>query len=206
MQSKATTVSQYIAELPPDRKAAILAVREVIRANVDADIEECMQYGMIGFVVPHSVYPPGYHCDPKLPLGYLALASQKQYMSLYLGSVYCGCGEDEDPGDNPDALWFRERWARTGKKLDMGRSCIRFKKLDDLALDVIADAIKRVPTRAHIAHYEAGLAASGISHPGKQAKPAAKPATKKTPASKTSARKVPARKTPAKSTTRTAPA
>ncbi len=177
MQSQAATVAQYLAELPADRRAAIAAVRAVILANLDADVDECMSYGMIGYVVPHRVYPPGYHCNPKLPLPYISLASQKGHMSLYLGSVYCGCGTDEQPGDNLDAAWFRERWAQTGKQLDMGKACVRFKKLDDLALDVIAEAIKRVPTRKFIESYEANLAAP--RSPGKPTtKVPAKPTTK----------------------------
>jgi hypothetical protein len=145
MQSKANTVQQYLAELPADRRVAIEAVRAVMLKNLDPLYEEGMQYGMIGFYVPHRVYPPGYHCDPKQPLPFACLASQKNYMSLYLGCVY---------GDTPLARWFQEAWARTGKKLDMGKSCIRFKKADDLALDVIGEAIRRLPTRKFIEYYE----------------------------------------------------
>ena len=104
-----------------------------------------MQYGMIGYYVPHSVYPPGYHCDPKQPLPFAGLASQKNYMSIYLMCIY---------GDGEHAAWFREAWAKTGKKLDMGKSCIRFKKLDDVPLKVIGQAIKRVPVKKYIEHYE----------------------------------------------------
>ena len=151
MQSKATTVRQYLAELPSDRRAAVEAVRAVIRQNLDADYEEGMQYGMIGFYVPHRVYPPGYHCDPKQPLPFACLASQKNYLSLYLGCVY---------GDSPLARWFHEAWAKTGKQLDMGKSCIRFKKAEDLALDVIGEAIRRVPARKFIAYYESAIKSS----------------------------------------------
>lgn len=145
MQSKATTVRQYLAELPADRRAAIEAVRAVILKNLDSEYEEGMQYGMIGYFVPHRVYPPGYHCDPKQPLPFACQASQKNYMSVYLGCVY---------GDTPLASWFHKAWAKTGKKLDMGKSCIRFRKLDDLALDVIGEVIRRVPARKFIAYYE----------------------------------------------------
>lgn len=144
MQSKATTVQQYLAELPADRRAAIEGVRAVILGNLDPLFEEGMQYGMIGYYVPHRVYPPGYHCDPKQPLPFICLASQKNYMSLYLGCVYGP--EREQP--------FREAWAKTGKKLDMGKSCVRFKKLDDLALDVIGDSICRTRARQFIEYYE----------------------------------------------------
>src|SRR5688572_8959727 len=84
MQSKAQTVNDYLAELPDDRRAAIEAVRKVIRKNLPKGYEEGMQYGMIGYHVPHKLYPPGYHCDPKQPLPFAALASQKNYMSVYL--------------------------------------------------------------------------------------------------------------------------
>src|SRR5258707_3534246 len=90
MQSTATTVEQYLAGLPDDRRSAIEAVRNVILKNLDTDYEEGMQYGMIGYYVPHSVYPAGYHCDPRQPLPFAALASQKNYMSLYLMSLYGG--------------------------------------------------------------------------------------------------------------------
>ena len=148
MQSKAATVKQYLASLPADRRAAISAVRDVILANLDSEIEEGIQYGMIGYYVPHRVYPAGYRADPKQPLPFAALASQKNYMSFYLMSVYCGC-EDKNP-NNPHAKWFRDEWMKTGKKLDMGKSCIRFKKLDDLPLDLIGKAIKRVRARDFI--------------------------------------------------------
>lgn len=144
MQSKATTVKQYLKELPTERRAAIEAVRRVILENLDPLYEEGMQYGMIGYYVPHKIYPPGYHCDPKQPLPFICLASQKNYISLYLGCVYGA--EREKP--------FREAWAKTGKKLDMGKSCVRFKKVDDLALDVIGKTIRSVPAREFIRYYE----------------------------------------------------
>ena len=136
MQSKATTVAQYLAGLPADRRATIEAVRAVILKNLDSEYEEGMQYGMIGYYVPHSVYPPGYHCDPKQPLPFAALASQKHYMSIYLMSVY---------GDPKAESAFRAAWAKTGKKLD------------ELALDLIGDIIRSMPARKRIALYEAML-------------------------------------------------
>ncbi len=144
MQSKATSVTGYLAELPPDRRAALEAVRRVILKNLDKDFEEGMAYGMIGYAVPHRVFPAGYHCDPKQPLPYAALASQKNYMSVYLMCVY---------GDSEHAKWFREAWARTGKKLDMGKSCIRFKRVEDLALEVIGESIRRIPAKKYIEFY-----------------------------------------------------
>lgn len=155
MQSKAATVADYLGSLPADRRTAIEAVRKVILKNLDKNYQEAMQYGMIGYSVPHSVYPAGYHCDPKQPLPFAAIASQKNYMSVYLMSPYCGCVDDPQHKDH--AQWFRDAWAKTGKKLDMGKSCIRFTKLEDLALDVIGEAIKKVPAKRFIEGYEAAL-------------------------------------------------
>jgi len=165
MQSKAATVAQYLAELPEDRRKAIEQVRAVIRKNLDKNYEEGMQYGMIGYYVPHTVYPNGYHCDPRQPLPFAALASQKNAMSLYLMSVYM---------KPADSQWFIQTWKKTGKKLDMGKSCIRFKKAEDLALDVIAEAIKRVPAKDYIAVYEANLSASRKPAPAKKKAPTKK--------------------------------
>jgi hypothetical protein len=141
MQSKAKTVSEYLKSLPPDRRAAIEAVRKVILKNLPKGYEETMQYGMIGYVVPHSIYPAGYHCDPKQPLPFACLASQKNYMSLYLMTVY---------GQKETEAWFRREFAAAGKKLNMGKSCVRFKKLEDLPLDVIGKVIARVPVNQYI--------------------------------------------------------
>ncbi|MGC4087989.1 MAG: MmcQ/YjbR family DNA-binding protein [Polyangiaceae bacterium] len=110
-------VAAYLAKLPPERRRALEACRQVILQNLDGDYEEGIQYGMIGYFVPHRVFPAGYHTDPKQPLPFAALASQKQHMAVYLNCVYVS-GDAEQR--------FRERWAKTGKKLDMGKSCIRF--------------------------------------------------------------------------------
>ncbi len=150
MQSKVTSVAQYLDALPEDRRVTLNAIREVILANLDPDVEEGMQYGMIGYFVPHRVFPAGYQCDPKQPLPFAALASQKQHMALYLMTVYAS-GEEE--------AWFREQWEKTGKKLNMGKSCVRFRKLEDVPLDVIGKAFKRVTAKQHIAHYSAAIAA-----------------------------------------------
>jgi hypothetical protein len=147
MQSKATTVSDYIASLPDDRRKAIETVRAVILANLDKDYEEGMQYGMIGYYVPHRVFAAGYHCDPKQGLPFAGLASQKNHMSIYLMGLYTG-------SDNKLAQWFKEAWAKAGKKLDQGKACTKFKKVDDLALDVLGEAIRRLPAKKYIAAYE----------------------------------------------------
>lgn len=144
MQSKAATVADYLASLSDERRAAIGTVRDVILENLDSDYEEGMQYGMIGYYIPHRVFPAGYHVNPRQPLQFAALASQKQYMSLYLMGLYAHA---------PMLKWFHAAWAKTGKKLDMGKACIRFKKLDDLPLDVGGEAIRRVPARKYIEVY-----------------------------------------------------
>jgi uncharacterized protein YdhG (YjbR/CyaY superfamily) len=148
MQSAATTVTAYIAELPAERQAAIKAVRAVIRKNLPKGFAEQMQYGMIGYVVPHKLYPAGYHCKPTDPLPFACLASQKNHMSLYLMTAYGWPGM---------ADWIKEQFAARGKKLDMGKSCIRFKKLEDIPLDVIGEAIGKVPVADYIRHTEATL-------------------------------------------------
>jgi hypothetical protein len=165
MQSKAATVQAYIASLPADRQAELRKVREVILANLDKAFAETMQYGMIGYNIPHSLYPAGYHCDPKQPLPYAGLASQKNHMSLYLMGLYVGA----DRGNTDLLKWFQAAWLKTGKKLDMGKACIRFKKADDLALDVLGEAFRRLPAKAYIEQYEAALAQS-------KSRPAAKEA------------------------------
>lgn len=142
------TVNDYLASLPEDRRKALQAVRKVIRANLDPKYEEGIQYGMIGYYVPHKVYPAGYHCDPKQPLPFASIASQKNHMAVYMMCLY-GSPEAERR--------FREDWAKTGKKLDMGKACVRFKRLEDLPLDVLGAAIKRVPAKVYLAHYESLL-------------------------------------------------
>ena len=146
MQSKAKTVAKYLAQLPDDRRKAMKAVRDTIVKNLPKGYKECVANGAIGYVVPHSVYPPGYHCDPKQPLPFAGLASQKNYMTINLMCLY----DDPEHSD-----WFRAAWKASGKKLDMGKSCVRFKKLEDVPLKVVGDAIKRVPVKKFIKYYEA---------------------------------------------------
>lgn len=148
MQSKAATVEDYLSALPEDRREALQAVREVILKHMDGELEEGMQYGMIGYYVPHRVFPDGYHCDPSQPLPYAGLASQKNHMSLYLMCNY---------GSETESKAFEAAWKKTGKKLDMGKSCIRFKRVEDLALDVIAEFIERATVARFIAHYVSSI-------------------------------------------------
>ena len=148
MQSKATTMDAYLAELPEERREAISAIRGVILKNLPRGYEEGMQWGMIGYYVPHSLYPAGYHCQPEEPLPVASLASQKNHMAFYGLGLYI---------NEAQARWFVEEWNKAGKKLDMGKSCVRFKTLDDVALDVIGRAIKRLPVEQYIEQYERQL-------------------------------------------------
>jgi hypothetical protein len=173
MKSKATTVKAYLATLPADRRAGIEAVRKVILRNLDKDYAESMQYGMIAYAVPHRVWPLGYHCDPSKPLMMAALASQKNCLTVYLMGVY---------SDKQERAWFQKSWAKSGKRLDMGGACIRFKSPEDAALDVIGEAIRRTPAKAYVATYIKALASTGRGPDGKKLKTgaaAAKKATKK---------------------------
>ena len=132
---KPTTVEQYLAQLPPDRRAALEAIRAVILKTLPKGYVEQMQYGMIGYCVPHTLYPLGYHCDPAQPLPFAGLASQSNHMGLYLFCNYINQDDDQR---------FRDEWQATGKKLDMGKACVRFKKLEDVPLEV-ARAIRSAP-------------------------------------------------------------
>ncbi len=199
MQSKATTVAAYLAGLPADRRTELERVREVIRKNLDKAFAETMQYGMIGYNIPHSIYPAGYHCDPKQPLPYAGLASQKNHLSLYLMGLYVGA----DRGNTELLQWFQTAWQKTGKKLDMGKACIRFKKADDLALDVLGEAFRRLPAKAYIEQYEAALAQSKPRTAVKKAS-ASKPAAKAKPAKPKPSKPKPTKPKAAKASTRKA--
>jgi len=171
MAGKPATVQEYFDQLPDDRREALKAIWEVIRKNIDKKFEEGIQYGLPGYYLPHSVYPDGYHCDPRQPLPFASLASQKNHIGIYLFCVYT----------SPEAQeWLTTQWKKTGKKLDMGKSCIRVKKLEDVPLGVLGKLIKRIKAKDFLASYKARFVDG-------------KPARKK-PAKKTSARKKPARK------------
>jgi hypothetical protein len=149
VQSDATSVDDYLASLPEDRRVAIETVRQTVVANLPAGFEETMQYGMISYVVPLERYPDTYNGQA---LAVASLANQKNHMALYLMGVY---------GDEGNQDWLRERWAATGKKLDMGKSCLRFKRLDDLALDVVGEAIARTSVDDFLAAYERSRSGKG---------------------------------------------
>ena len=142
-RSNAKTVDAYLAELNPNRKAVMTQVRSAILERLPDGYQEAMQYGMISYVIPLETYPKTYN---KQPLQYAALASQKNYMSLHLMNVY---------GDEDTERWFVEEYEKSGKKLDMGKSCVRFKTLDDLPMELIGDVIARTPVSVFLERYEA---------------------------------------------------
>lgn len=145
------SVESYLRSLPEDRRAALDALRAVILENLDPRFEEGIQYGMPGYYLPHAEYPAGYHCDPRQPLPFASFASQKNHMALYLFCLYT----------DPEAVArFEEEWRATGKRLDMGKSCVRFKRLEDLPLDVIGRAVAAATAERFVASYEAQLAGS----------------------------------------------
>ena len=142
-QSRAATVEDYLAELPPERRAVIATVRDTIRQKLPKGYRETMNWGMISYEIPLEDYPDTYN---KQPLTYAALAAQKNHYAVYLTGVY------QDPVQETT---FREAFAKAGKKLDMGKSCVRFRKLDDIPLDAIGTAVASVNPREFIARYEA---------------------------------------------------
>jgi hypothetical protein len=152
MAGKPKTVKEYLESLPDERRKAIAKVRAAVNKGLPKGYTEGIQYGMIGWSVPHRLFPAGYHCDPEQPLPFAGLANQKNHMSLHLMCVYGDAGHRE---------WFEEEWRKTGKKLDMGKSCIRFKRAEDVPLDLVTAAVARVPVDRFVAHYEAAMAAGG---------------------------------------------
>jgi uncharacterized protein YdhG (YjbR/CyaY superfamily) len=165
----ASTVAEYLAALPADRRVAISAVRDAINDSLPDGYEEGIQFGMIGWYVPLSLYSAGYGENPKVPLPLVALASQKSGMVLHFMSFY---------GHPTLSTWFTSEYKKTGKKLDMGKGCVRFKSLAALALDVVAKTVARVPVEEHISNYRAAraLLGKGKSSAKKSVK---KPAAKK---------------------------
>ncbi|WP_086821208.1 iron chaperone [Allokutzneria sp. NRRL B-24872] len=139
---KPNTVEEYLESLPQDRRDIVGELRRIILDNLPEGYEEGIQFGMIGYYVPLERYPVTYN---KQPLGYVALASQKKHLSLYLMGVYANPGGEEG---------FRARWAASGKKLDMGKSCVRFRELADVPLDVVAETVAGVSVEECIALYE----------------------------------------------------
>jgi uncharacterized protein YdhG (YjbR/CyaY superfamily) len=149
MQSKANTVDAYIAELPEDRQKAVAKLRSVIKKNLPKGFKEGMGYGMMGWSVPHSIYPAGYHCTPTDPLPFMGLASQKNSINLYHMGIYA----------DPKLLkWFTDAHAKASlKKLDMGKSCIRYKKPEDIPFDLIGELAAKITVDDWIKMYESNL-------------------------------------------------
>jgi len=149
MQSTATTPDAYLETLPDDRKSAMTKLREVIKANLPEGFQEGMGYGMMGYSVPHSTYPNGYHCDPKQPLPFLGIASQKNFIAVYHMGIY----SDKDLYD-----WFVAEYPKHVKtKLDMGKSCIRFKKMDTIPYELLAELFTKMTVEDWITRYETML-------------------------------------------------
>jgi uncharacterized protein YdhG (YjbR/CyaY superfamily) len=146
MHITANSPDEYISKLPEERSAPMQKLREVILQNIPKGFEETMSYGMIGYVVPHKIYPAGYHVDPKLPLPFINLASQKNYIALYHSGVYA------DPDIHE---WFVAEYPKHCKtKLDMGKSCIRFKRIDQIPYELIGELVKKITPRRWIGIYE----------------------------------------------------
>lgn len=145
MQSKAITVDEYVNELPADRQSAITKLRKIIKKNLPKGFKEEMNYGMIGYVVPHSLYPPGYHCDPKTPLPFLSVASQKNSINIYHMGIY----------SDPKLLaWFQKAYAENVPgKLDMGKSCVRFKKPELIPYELIGELSSKMTPQQWIDMY-----------------------------------------------------
>jgi hypothetical protein len=149
MQSTANTVEEYLDTVPEDRKLVMKALRETILEHLPDGFTETMTYGMITYVIPHSLYPQGYHCDPKQALPFVSIASQKNHIAVYHMGLY---------GDQALLLWFEERWKQiSSKKLDMGKSCIRFKKPEEIPLVLIAELMTKISPQEWIDVYEQNL-------------------------------------------------
>ena len=149
MKIKADTPEQYIDQLPDDRKEAMQQLRKVIHENLPEGFAETMSYGMIGYVVPHSLYPKGYHVDPILPLPFINLASQKSYIALYHSGIYA------EPKINN---WFVKEYPKYSKaKLDMGKSCVRFKNTNQIPYELIAQLSRKITVKEWIDIYEKNI-------------------------------------------------
>lgn len=149
MQYKATTTQEYIDQLPEGREGVIRKLLKTIRENLPEGFEETISYGMIGFVVPHTLYPAGYHCTPELPLPFMNVASQKNFIALYHSGIYA----DKELYD-----WFVGEYPKHCKtKLDMGKSCVRFKKMDDIPYKLIAELTAKMTPQDWIRLYEKNI-------------------------------------------------
>lgn len=149
MRYEANSIEDYISQLPEDRQPVIKKLREIVNKNLPDGFHETLSYGMIGWVVPHSLYPDGYHCTPELPLPFMNIASQKNFVAVYHSGVYA----------DPEILdWFVSEYPKYSKrKLDMGKSCIRFKKMDDVPYDLIGELCTKITVNQWINTYETNV-------------------------------------------------
>ena len=149
MISKAATPEKYLKDLPADRKVPVMRLRDTVLKNLPKGFKEVMSYGMLGYVVPHELYPQGYHCDPKQPLPFANIASQKHFIAFYHMGLYM----------NPKLLkWFTEEYPKQSTaKLDMGKSCIRFKKAEHIPYELIGELVKKISVDEWIKIYEGVL-------------------------------------------------
>ena len=149
MTSNATSPEEYIAELPEERKGAIMQLRATINEHLPEGFEETMNYGMIGYVVPHRIYPEGYHCNPELPLPFLNIASQKNFIGFYHMGIY---------SDKKLLDWFVGEYPNHVKtKLDMGKSCIRFKKIENIPYGLLGELCQKMTVEQWIDIYERAI-------------------------------------------------
>lgn len=149
MRTEGITPEEIIANSPEERREALTKLRNTIRENLPEGFREGIGYGMIGYAVPHSVYPAGYHCDPKLPLPFMSFASQKNFIAFYHMGMYA----------DPELLnWFQTEYAKVSKtKLDMGKSCVRFKKPDQIPFELIGQLVSKMSAEEWIKRYEENL-------------------------------------------------
>ena len=149
MQSTAKTPLEYVASLPEERKIVIELLRTIVLKNLPKGFEETMGYGMLSYVVPHSIYSSGYHCDPKTPLPFLSVASQKNFIAFYHMGIYA---------DEKLLNWFVSEYPKHCKtKLDMGKSCIRFKKMNDIPYELLGELASKMSVQDWISLYEEKL-------------------------------------------------
>lgn len=149
MQSTAKTPAEYVDSLPDERKSVIENIRKTVLDNLPEGFEETMGYGMLGYVVPHSIYPSGYHCDPKTPLPFISVASQKNFIAFYHMGIYA---------DESLLNWFIAEYPKHCKtKLDMGKSCIRFKKMNDIPYELLGQLVTKMSVQDWISLYEKNL-------------------------------------------------
>ena len=146
MQSDIKTPQEYVDSLPEDRKSAIEKLRKTVKSNLPEGFEEEISYGMLGYIVPHSIYPKGYHCKPNLPLPFINIASQKNFIAFYHMGIYV----------NSELLnWFVSEYSKLVKsKIDMGKSCIRFKKMDEIPYELIGNLVSKITVSDWISIYE----------------------------------------------------